>query len=332
MADTQELTMPTRPAGKQAEQDRPMPIPVPIISKALYQKAHAHNDQLTKLERLLLLSRCDVPGKALAHPTTITEAERNQILRRPPPALLEANIRAITNNGMSTIPELINDEGRSLDQVGLCAVMTSFWTRETRGLQGIQSPEFRGDANNAASRLHELPAERALHHEVIRRLNDPALRSTGATGREPLSIENWRMLKREKKARMQEMAKTMEERHAHLVRERGRVKAEMSARVLAELESLSEAEMDEMQELRERMRVERDRELEEDAREAARKAAERKREIETAQEEAKEEARRRRRKRRAALQAKYGDADYSDSDSNGGESEEGQFPTSEDTW
>ncbi|KAJ4422761.1 hypothetical protein N0V82_002540 [Gnomoniopsis sp. IMI 355080] len=342
MVETQELTISTRPASKQAGEAQPDrssasgtsgTIPESTISKTLYHKAYASNDQLTKLERLLLLSRCDVPGKALAQPDTLTEAERNQVLWRPPPAQLATNIRAMTNNAMSTIPELVADQGRSLDWMGALAVLNSFWYGETRSLQGIQSPEFYGAANNAAARLHERPAERALHLEVARRLHDPVLKAelVAATGKmDPVSGKV--ILAKQDRMSSQEMASAQQERRASLLCQKKSTRAEISARVLAELESLSEVERKEMQELREWERMKHEREVVDDAREAERKAVERRNEIEAAEEEAKEEVRRRRRRKRAALQAKYGDNDYSDSDSDGNDTDKGQFPTSEDTY
>lgn len=336
MAETHKLDLPVRAAGEEAatQHDSPASIPTPIISEALYAKARDHNDQLTKLERLLFLSRCDIQGKVLAEPSTITEAERNQILLRPPPAMLEANIRTMTNNTMSTIDELVADNCRSLDYWGVQAIVLGFWYRETSSLQFMQFPEFRGTANNAASRLLNKPVERALHQEACRRLHDPdlipaELRRTSDPVADRL---RGREIKEERRKQSENMEKVGKELHAQLLLERQKFRAEMTVRVLAELQSLSEAEAEEMRQLRERMRAERDREVEEEAHEARRKAAERKREIEAIENEAREEARSKRRAKRAFLKAKYGDADYSDSpDSDGDDREPGEYPTSEDT-
>lgn len=339
MADTQNLTVGDPPAGEQvgeAQPDTPSmawSIPKPFISKALYQKAYTSNDQLTKLERLLIFTRCDVPGKALARPTTITEAERNQILGRPPPDLLAKTIRAMTKNAMSTIPELVTDQGHSLDWLGSLTVRNSFWSRETRSLQGIRPPWWYSAANNAAARLHELPGERALHHEVGRRLRDPETEAEllAKTGKmDPVSGKL--MLTRNKASSNPELESAQQERVTSFARQRDSMRTEIGVQVLAELEALSEVEGQEMRELIKRERVEYEKEVAYDAREAERKAAERKREIDAAEEEEKEEVRSRRRRKRAAFKAKYGDADYTDSDSDGSDREEGEFPTSEDTW
>lgn len=339
MADTENLTVGDRPAGEQVGEPQPntpsmaWSIPKPIISKALYQKACTSNDQLTKLERLLIFTRCDVPGKALARPTTITEAERNQILGRPPPDLLAKTIRAMTKNAMSTIPELVADQGRSLDWLGALDVLRSFWSRETRSLQCIRPPWWYSAANNAAARLHELPGERALHLEVIRLLRDPETKAEllAKTG-EVDPISGRLLLTKNKESNSSELAGAEQEMLTSLARQRDSMRTEIGIQVLAELEALSEVEGQEMRELIKRERVEYEKEVGNDAREAERKAAERKREIEAAEEEEKEEVRSRRRRKRAAFKAKYGDADYTDSDSDGSDREEGEFPTSEDTW
>lgn len=339
MADAQDLTVRARPPGEPAGEAQPDgssmsgSIPKPIISKNLYQKAYTSNDQLTKLERLLIFSRCDIPGKALAHPTTITEAERNQILGRPPPALLANTIRGMTNNAMSTISELVADQGRSLDWLGSFDVVDSFWSWETRSLRGIQPSWYYSAANNAAKRLHELPGERFLHHEVIRRLEDPETKAEllAKTGKmDPISGKL--KLTKNKGSNSSELASAQQERLTSFARQNYSTWMETSVQVLAELESLSQVEKEEMLELRERERVEYEKEVADDARKAERKAAEREREIEAAEEDAKEEVRRRRRKKRAAFKAKYGDADYTDSDSDDIDRDEGEFPTSEDTY
>ena len=76
------------------------------IPQALYEKARDHQDQLTDDERNLLLSRGDVVGRALARPESLTEAERNVILLRPPPEVVRENIQRATGGTLSTVDEL----------------------------------------------------------------------------------------------------------------------------------------------------------------------------------------------------------------------------------
>lgn len=85
-------TLPPTGSAAAADGDN---MPVPIISKALYKKAEQHNDQLTKVERILLFSRRDVIGKALTYPASLNERQRNLVMLRPPPEVLEANIKRV---------------------------------------------------------------------------------------------------------------------------------------------------------------------------------------------------------------------------------------------
>jgi hypothetical protein len=77
-----------------------LPVPItpwwsslPPTSRSFYEKAAKENASLTPVERLYLLSRLDLPGKALARPDSITEEERDLLLGRPPPEILASNIR-----------------------------------------------------------------------------------------------------------------------------------------------------------------------------------------------------------------------------------------------
>ncbi|RFU26582.1 hypothetical protein B7463_g9751, partial [Scytalidium lignicola] len=64
-----------------------------LITAQVQETQHTQ-DQLTNEERQLLLSRGDLVGKALAFPTSLTEEERNQILKRPLPDILAAKALA----------------------------------------------------------------------------------------------------------------------------------------------------------------------------------------------------------------------------------------------
>ncbi|KAB5515020.1 hypothetical protein GE09DRAFT_1161225 [Coniochaeta sp. 2T2.1] len=75
------------------------PIPItpwwsslPPVSRSFCQKAAEDNDSLNPMERLYLLSRLNLPGKALAHPESLSEEERNVLLGRPPRRILLNNI------------------------------------------------------------------------------------------------------------------------------------------------------------------------------------------------------------------------------------------------
>lgn len=77
------------------------------IPKGLYEKAQKENDQLTDDERALLLSRGDVVGKALANPKSLTEAELYQVLRLPPPEIIQPVVREATGGALSSPFELL---------------------------------------------------------------------------------------------------------------------------------------------------------------------------------------------------------------------------------
>ncbi|KAF9869211.1 hypothetical protein CkaCkLH20_13313 [Colletotrichum karsti] len=77
-----------------------------IIPQALYVKAQDHQNELTDGERLLLLTRGDVVGKALAHPDSLTPEEIHQALLWPPPDVVRVNIQRATGGKLSTPSEL----------------------------------------------------------------------------------------------------------------------------------------------------------------------------------------------------------------------------------
>jgi len=62
----------------------------PPVSRKLLNKASVENKSLTSTERLYLLSLLDLPGKALARPESVTAEERDFLLGRPSPAILES--------------------------------------------------------------------------------------------------------------------------------------------------------------------------------------------------------------------------------------------------
>ncbi|OIW30113.1 hypothetical protein CONLIGDRAFT_632212 [Coniochaeta ligniaria NRRL 30616] len=73
----------------------------------LYAKAAKQNPDLTDDERVLLLSRGDVFGKALAHPDSLTIQEMYQVMYWPPPDEMRALIQRATGGALSTPGELI---------------------------------------------------------------------------------------------------------------------------------------------------------------------------------------------------------------------------------
>ncbi|KAL8288651.1 hypothetical protein RB597_000658 [Gaeumannomyces tritici] len=102
----------------------------PEISDGLYKKAVEDNKSLSKLERILLFSRCDVWGKAFAGPDTLTEAQRNIVLDRPPPEIMAQNIRDATDGAMSTIAELRSVDVGALGLTTMTLISKSYQTSD----------------------------------------------------------------------------------------------------------------------------------------------------------------------------------------------------------
>ncbi|KAK8037792.1 hypothetical protein PG991_001138 [Apiospora marii] len=90
------------------------------IPKALYEKAGRNNPDLSDDERALLLSRGDLVGRALAHPQSLTQAERYEILGWPnPPEELSAAVRRASGGSISQPRELVDKARASLAQLSL---------------------------------------------------------------------------------------------------------------------------------------------------------------------------------------------------------------------
>ncbi|KAL8376228.1 hypothetical protein RB595_007368 [Gaeumannomyces hyphopodioides] len=113
----------------------------PEISDALYNKAAKDNKSLSKLERILLFSRCDIWGKAFADPDSLTEGQRNIVLSRPPPEIMAQNIRDATDGAMSTVAELRSVDVKAL---GLPAMFLIFHCYQTSDRNGRATMAFEG--------------------------------------------------------------------------------------------------------------------------------------------------------------------------------------------
>jgi hypothetical protein len=89
-----------------------------LIQQELYTKAQYHQDQLTQEERQLLLSHGDNIGKVLAQPNLVTDVECNDVLERPHPDAVRANIQRVTGGQMSTVAELISKARTDVQSLG----------------------------------------------------------------------------------------------------------------------------------------------------------------------------------------------------------------------
>jgi hypothetical protein len=105
------------------------------IPQELYEKALKHQDQLTDTERQLLLRRGDLVGKALAQPSSLTGAERNKLIYRPPPDVISASILRASNGSLSTIDQLVTKalaDIKSLNEAELRLLASDFNDNQSR--------------------------------------------------------------------------------------------------------------------------------------------------------------------------------------------------------
>ena len=101
--------------------------------RALHGKIE-RKEELSLREKRYLLHTGKLPYKALTFPESLTPAERNRILRMPPPDEVTANIKRVTNGAMSTSEEMYqaaldNAEAMTDDQLQLIAL--SFYLSES---------------------------------------------------------------------------------------------------------------------------------------------------------------------------------------------------------
>lgn len=86
------------------------------------------------MAKLYLLSRLNPASQAIAIPEWLTEDERNQIFRRPPPQILAQTLKSLT--GFSTIDEVLQnywnpDRMYLLSGEAIAAIAAEWWTAES---------------------------------------------------------------------------------------------------------------------------------------------------------------------------------------------------------
>lgn len=281
----------------------------PPISRSLYQKAVTSNPTLTPLERLYLLSRLDLPGKALAQPESISEEDRNFLLLRPPRAVLAANIWRLFRTEVTTIPEVVDkfkDDLSSLSYAVVECISLNWWTMEQECAPAPWAEDWGGNTGDegvdAAERLMQGlgPAETAFEdaaREIFTRADVDGM--GGGVGEDEGEGEEVEML-------------SVEERAEGLVIEAGKLREVLCGEVKARLEKLSEEDRVELEALRERMVVEVEKDEEEDKKRKEEEKEERKRKAEEEVEE-----KRRKRARKAAGEGGDEEDDEEDSDEDG---------------
>ncbi|KAJ4145230.1 hypothetical protein LMH87_004085 [Akanthomyces muscarius] len=127
----------------------------PVISRRLCEKAGKHNDQLTKAERWLFLSRFDLYGKMIAYPDSLDDIEFDKVCGRPPREVLIRTIKAMT--GLSSIAEVVRDywapdRTDKLRYGGLETITMGWWTFDTSDVYAVDD-DYEDDAVAAAAGL-----------------------------------------------------------------------------------------------------------------------------------------------------------------------------------
>ena len=223
----------------------------PKIAQSLRRNAVDHNDQLTKVERILLLSRLDLAGKTLADPKSLTDSEVDQILGRPPPAVLRANIKLLT--GLNSIAEVMHDfwspdRTEKLNYDTLECISRHWWTPHSDEVYG-DDDEVSGVVEAASElaallRTEEVAFEEAATSRFLS-LDSEADETAGtifARQGQTKSEEEW--------------SKETEQRIEKHEEDVAQLRKELEARLEEELKSTTAEDVKAMAELRQRMEAE----------------------------------------------------------------------------
>ncbi|KAK8879703.1 hypothetical protein PGQ11_000997 [Apiospora arundinis] len=89
------------------------------ISQSLYKKAGTQNEELSDDERALFLTRGDLAGKALAHPESLSLAEKYEIMGFLPPEQLHNTIRGTPQELLDKARQDPSLESLTLDELEL---------------------------------------------------------------------------------------------------------------------------------------------------------------------------------------------------------------------
>lgn len=228
----------------------------PKIAQSLRRKAVDHNDQLTKVERILLLSRLDLAGKTLADPKSLTDTEVDQILGRPPPAVLRDNIKLLT--GLASIADVMRDfwspdRTEKLNYDTLECISRHWWTPHSDEVYDTtylsDEDEVSGVVEAAAELAASLrPEEVAFEEAATSKFlssdsgNDKSAGTLFASQGEAKSEEEW--------------SKETERRLDEHKDEVARLRNELKTRLEEELKSTTAEDAKALAELRERMEAE----------------------------------------------------------------------------
>ncbi|TQW10919.1 hypothetical protein V2A60_004879 [Cordyceps javanica] len=127
----------------------------PVISRRLCEKAGKHNDELTKAERWLFLSRLDLYGKMIAYPDSLDDIQFDKVCGRPPKEVLARIVKATT--GLDSIAEVVRDYWGPDRVDKLCygaleTITMGWWTFDTSEVYAIDD-DYEDDAVAAAAGL-----------------------------------------------------------------------------------------------------------------------------------------------------------------------------------
>jgi len=283
-----------------------LPVPItpwwsslPPISRSFYDRAAKDNASLTPVERLYLLSRLDLPGKALARPDSITEEERDLLLGRPPPEILASNLRRFFPP-MSSESEPVGGEdgeasGAQQQQAGkryyatVAEVADAFQDPERLAALSFEALEC-VSLNWSTLTQENIPRpwtdwERqtddasAVAAGVLLRSIRPGEKALEDAARKRLfgseMTEKWAVVEREDDATEEAHLKVLEKMEQYAA-DAALLWGELRVEVARKLEELNGEDRTALEELRERMRIEVARDAEEDAPKVA-EAEERKR-------------------------------------------------------
>ncbi|KAM3510249.1 hypothetical protein MY11210_005971 [Beauveria gryllotalpidicola] len=234
----------------------------PVISRRLCEKAGKQNDQLTKAERWLFLSRLDLYGKTIAYPKSLDDTQFDKVCGRPPKNVLLRTIKAMT--GLSSIPEVLReywapDRIDKLSYGALETITMGWWTFDTSEVYAIDD-DYEDDAVAAAASLVAeslRPEEFAFEAAVKAKFLLPETTEESEGGGSMPSLE-------ESEKTQEELEELCEKYLAEQDVEAEELKKALQEQLEQELQTASEEDLAAIKELRARMDVEADEDAKED--------------------------------------------------------------------
>ncbi len=143
----------------------------PLVSKRLYEKAIAHNDELTQAERWLFLCQGILQGQILADPKSLTEEQMSRVLCRPSLEMLARNIK--TTIGLDSVAEVLRDywnpdRTKQLSYHAHECLTMGWWTFHTADIYELPDPKDSNPAvANAANRLARRASKEKAEEEAL---------------------------------------------------------------------------------------------------------------------------------------------------------------------